>query len=269
MTDKPNINNMDPELNLSTKIFGKSFYYYNSISSTNTKALQLAKEGAEEGSVVCAGFQTSGKGSRSNNWQSNADENMLISLICRPKKEIKSALKITLASALILRESILTYQPIQKLLTNDITLKWPNDLIINKKKLAGILVESSLKGNRIDSMIIGFGLNLNTQVSMMDYSIQKKAVSIIDLINKKTYIWDFISHFLFIFEKRYFSLLANDFMGLLDEWKINCAHKEELTIQIPRNKEKGYFHDLDKDGFLLYRTDSGKIKKLINGQILY
>ncbi len=260
---------MIPDINLKSKIFGKKFHYYDSIPSTNTKALELARAGSPEGTVICTAFQSAGKGSRSHTWEAKANENMLISLICRPQYEINSVLKMTLASAIILRESILSFKPIENLLESDILLKWPNDLIIKKKKLAGILVESSLKGKNIESMIVGFGLNLNTKSSLMEKDIQKKAVSIIDLIQKKTYIWEFIGHFLNIFEQKYLSFLVNDFCGLIDEWKTHCAHKDEIIIQTTNGMEKGCFHDLDPDGFLLYRVGSGKIKKLISGQIKY
>lgn len=255
---------------LNTQHFGKHFYYFKEMASTNTHALALARKGVKEGTVVAAGYQTAGKGSHSRSWLAAPESNILMSLICYPNISIQSALKMTLLSAVILQNSISAFFKAQKIAFPTVSLKWPNDILIGNKKLAGILVESAIKGNRLEAVVVGIGINVNASVLSMEKSIQNKAVAIIDLIQKKTNIWSLAATVLEHYEKAYNTALKNNFKDLNKNWaKYSVHNTQPMHIKTPSGIEKGIFAGLNADGFLQYRDSENNLKTLISGQILY
>ena len=130
--------------------------HYEEIDSTNTEVRRLSLKGAEEGLVVTAKKQTAGKGRRGRSWESPADENLYFSILLRPKLAPEKAPMLTLLMAYSVAKAL------QKININ-IEIKWPNDLVLSKKKICGILTEMELAGNEISHVVIGVGINVNTK----------------------------------------------------------------------------------------------------------
>lgn len=133
---------------------GKNLVYYKEVDSTNTRAMCLGTEGAVHGTLVVADRQNCGKGRRGRIWESPSNTNIYMSLLLRPKFEAEQAPMLTL---------VMAYSVAQALKENaiDVQIKWPNDIILNKKKICGILTEMSMKEQKIDYVVIGVGVNVN------------------------------------------------------------------------------------------------------------
>lgn len=124
--------------------------------STNTYLKErLLAETLDEGFTVCADFQTAGRGQRGNNWEANSGENLLFSMVLFPKQLFaEEQFMISEVVSLALKDVLSNY-------VSDISIKWPNDIYWNNKKIAGILIEHAITGDRLDYSIIGVGLNVN------------------------------------------------------------------------------------------------------------
>ncbi|MGD9899042.1 MAG: biotin--[acetyl-CoA-carboxylase] ligase [Calditrichaceae bacterium] len=255
--------------NLTTGIVGENFIFLEETESTNKYALKLAKEGAPEGTVVCAGFQTGGKGRFDRHWFANPGENMLLSIIVRPEMLIDTVQKITLASAVILIEAIQSFLKSRKISIPDISVKWPNDLLVQGKKLAGILAESILRDKKVETLVIGFGLNINTTFAKMPVEIRDIATSIAENSKKTIQIEDFVSHFLNLFEKRYLELERTNYNNVVSEWKRHCDQfGQKIKIKTPDGTTECTFHDINENGLLIYRLHNDELKTLHSGEIL-
>lgn len=133
-----------------------SVVYYEEVDSTNTQAKRLGKEGADQGLVVVADTQSAGKGRRGRIWNSPAGTNLYFSILLRPELLPDKAPMLTLVMAYSVARVILAQEELP------VEIKWPNDLVLAKKKVCGILTEMELSGSRIADVVIGVGINVNT-----------------------------------------------------------------------------------------------------------
>lgn len=145
-------------------------FHYQEIDSTNNKAKQLAAEGAEHGSLIVAERQTAGRGRRGRTWISDEADNIYMSVLLRPKFVPDKAPMLTLVMAYSAAKAI------RNLTGMDIEIKWPNDLVWNGRKLVGILTEMSVKEGKIEYVVVGVGVNVNTEYFAKE--VEDTAVSI-------------------------------------------------------------------------------------------
>lgn len=136
---------------------GRPLMYQAVTGSTNDDALKAARAGAPHGSVFIADEQTAGRGRRGHAWLAAPGESLLFSVLLRPKLELAHTSALTLAIGLALRDAV------APLVNASPQIKWPNDLYVSGKKLAGILVESQLQGSELQALIVGVGLNVATR----------------------------------------------------------------------------------------------------------
>ncbi len=157
---------------LKTSVFGRErIDYFAVIDSTNVRARMIADEGAPEGSVVVAETQLKGKGRRGRPWFSPAGQGIYVSVILRPRVPPSEATQLVLMAAVAAAETLLAHAAVP------ITVKWPNDILIGGKKIAGILTEMRLDGDRIDHVVIGMGVNVNTPAKSLQPKIETLATS--------------------------------------------------------------------------------------------
>lgn len=140
---------------VTTKWAGRNLYCYDVVDSTNTCASRLGAAGAPHGTLVVADGQNAGKGRRGRTWVSPEGTNIYMSLLLRPEFEAVKAPMLTLLMAYSVAEALHELEQI------DAKIKWPNDIVLNKKKICGILTEMTMKEQGIDSVIIGVGINVN------------------------------------------------------------------------------------------------------------
>jgi BirA family transcriptional regulator, biotin operon repressor / biotin---[acetyl-CoA-carboxylase] ligase len=136
---------------------GRPLMYQAVTGSTNDDALAAARSGAPHGSLFVADEQTAGRGRRGHTWLAAPGENLLFSVLLRPALELAQTSALTLAIGLALRDVV------APLIAEDALIKWPNDLLVDGKKLAGVLVESQLQGDRLQAVVVGVGLNVGSQ----------------------------------------------------------------------------------------------------------
>ena len=156
-------------------MFSKKYIKLDSVDSTNNYALSM--KGTllfKEGLVVTANYQTSGNGQRGKFWESSVGENVLVSSVIEPFIPAKDQFSLSQCVALALYDLLTLY-------TDDVSIKWPNDILVGKQKIAGILIQNILKGNEITHSVIGVGLNVN-QTKLKVYSPQATSLKL--LLNK-------------------------------------------------------------------------------------
>ncbi len=155
-----------------TSMFGHSFRYHDEIESTNAEAKALANRGAPEGTVVVAEAQTAGRGRLGRRWTSPAGKGLLFSVVLRPPLPMSEAHLLTLVVAAAAAEAI------EKHVETHVAIKWPNDLFIGDRKVGGILMEVSGEQDEVDWVVVGIGLNVNTEFSELPVALRRTATSL-------------------------------------------------------------------------------------------
>ncbi len=253
---------------LRTSIFGRTLYCFQVIDSTNAYLLTLARDGAPEGTVVQADFQTAGHGRQQRKWFSAPGQNLLFSILLKPELEIDYSKKIMLATAIILANTIENYLQTHQLDPVQISFKWPNDLLVNGKKLSGILAESILRDKKIEAMVLGIGINLNEPVEKMPSEIRDIATSLRSITGQPINREEFLCLFMQEFEKNYERFERNFYDRVVDEWKERCDQfGQKVTIRTPFGEEIGIIKDVNESGYLVYEDQKGVLKALIAGEI--
>ncbi len=247
--------------NASALLIGKHVLYYGEISSTQDIAQKLARQGAEDGTVVIAEKQTRGKGRQGRSWISS-DGGLYLSLILRPNLEPVRALQLPLVAGVAVAKAI------KKVTTLQPRLKWPNDIIITGKKVGGILTETSTKAGKINHTILGIGLNVNTPRPLFPLAIRETATSLAEEGGQNMPPLALLQRLFCEFEALYVEFLAHGFGPIRQEWKamsntIGCRVKVATsTAEI-----EGEALDIDSEGFLLVRRGNGNIARIINDDI--
>ena len=155
---------------LKTQRFGNKIFTFDTIDSTNNCARALAGCWADEGTVIIAEQQTAGKGRLGRVWQANPNENLTFSIILRPTANPEQV------NLLPLYVAVAVAQAIERTTSLKVECKWPNDLLVNNRKVAGILLEGSVKDNTLEYVVVGIGVNVN-QVAFA-HDLEGKATSL-------------------------------------------------------------------------------------------
>ena len=146
---------------IKSKLIGRRIYYFDEIDSTQNFALQISNNKNESGAIIIAERQTYGKGRLNRKWYS-PEGGIWLSVIIHPEFQISDATIIPIAASLALCESIMK---IHKIKTN---VKWPNDITIDGKKIAGMLVDTSIRGNKVENMVLGIGINFAINIPQIE-----------------------------------------------------------------------------------------------------
>jgi BirA family biotin operon repressor/biotin-[acetyl-CoA-carboxylase] ligase len=248
---------------LKTNLIGKRVYYFDSIDSTQNYALKIASNPKENGSVIIAQRQTKGKGRMGRKWVSPAG-GIWMSIIIHPEFDVSVATLFPIASSLALAKAI------QK--TFDITpkLKWPNDVTINGKKLAGMLIDASIESERVKTLVLGVGINFNVDSSTIEKNIKKTAnfygVTALTKNTSESPI-PLVQMFLYELEKVYFELNNGKIKRIIDQWtKLSSNIGKTVTITTPDGNITGKSLKIDDDGALVIKRKT-KNQRILAGDI--
>lgn len=201
---------------LSTTRFGREVQWHYSVGSTNTIALQLANDGAPEGLVVWADHQTTGRGRHGRNWHDSPGHNLLFSTVLRPSLPTELTGLIPLAAGLAVSQAIEIQSGLQ---TN---LKWPNDVLINTKKVCGMLMEGQIShGENSQVMVLGIGLNVNQTEFAAE--VESKATSLILESGQPVSRPALLAELLRCLEFRYDQLQAGDYDTIRNEFELRMT----------------------------------------------
>lgn len=235
---------------LDTKIIGKKVLFFEEIDSTNNKAKEIALE-EKDGTVVISEKQISGRGRRGRNWEC-PQGGIAVSFILKPNVSPEKAPQMTLISSLALTETLNSID--SKL---NAKIKWPNDVLISGKKISGILTELSADMEKINYVVIGVGVNLNTKKG----DLPENATSLNLEIKKEVSVKLFLKSFLEHYEAIYLEYLKNGITKIVERWKTNSdtLGKKVKIIGINETYE-GLAKDIDENGALILQTGEKEIK---------
>lgn len=247
------------DIKLDTQFIGRNFYYYDELDSTNSFLMDKKFGAKENGCVVLAEFQTSGRGRLERTWESQKNLNLTFSILFTELELIENSLSI-----LNLATSLVVAQSIENLFQLKTDLKWPNDILIKEKKVAGILLESSSSGSKLNKLIIGIGLNVNQSKFLGEYKIPPTSIRIESrsIIERERVLAEILNNH----EEMIYKLVDNP-SSMLNDWKNKCSMiGEKICIEQNGKLIYGVFEDIDDEGYLLLRTKK-KIEKINFGDV--
>lgn len=254
------MNEMQIQKYLHTKWLGNTIIYEEKMDSTNIWAKRLGEQKAENGTVVVTQYQTAGRGRHGNVWISPVG-NCYLSLLLKPKILVERASMLTLVSALAVAKTI---RQIAKL---DTMIKWPNDIIVNGRKLCGILTESSTDMQFINYVVVGIGINCN-QTEFVE-EIEQMATSIRLETGKEVDCAELLGTFLNIFEEYYETFLeTQDLSKMMEEYNNLLVNRGKEVKILEREKERILTAiGIEENGELLVEDKQGKKEKIISGEV--
>lgn len=263
ITKKPNkISGNEIKIGLKTNKMGHYVHFEETVTSTQKIAQTLANEGAVEGTIVVAEQQTEGRGRMARQWYSPSGTGIWMSLIIRPNLPVQATPQLTLLTAVAIVQAIKEITPLEP------DIKWPNDILINGKKLVGILTELQAEADQVHSIIIGIGINVNHVLTDFPEELHPIATSIHLETDEQ---WDraqLIQEILLKFEALYSIYLAQGFrpIKLLWEGYAISLHKP-IRARTINGSVEGNAIGIDDSGVLLIETSDGSIKQIYSADI--
>lgn len=239
-----------------TEWAGCEIYYFGSIDSTNTKAKELAEEGHPSGTLVVADRQTAGKGRRGRSWESPSGIGIFMTLMLKPEINPNHASMLTLVAAMA------TTRAIRRVTGVPAMIKWPNDIVMNGKKVCGILTEMSAQFDYINHIVIGIGINVHNE----DFpeEIAQTASSIYLESGQHIHRASLIEAFLEEFEDVYVEYLkTEDMEGLMKEYDAMLVNRgRQVRVLDPKEPFEGKAMGITKKGELI--VDTWESRKLVS-----
>jgi BirA family biotin operon repressor/biotin-[acetyl-CoA-carboxylase] ligase len=250
---------------LNTSVIGKRVYYFENIDSTQNFATSIAHNPKENGAVVIAKKQSSGKGRLGRKWIS-PNGGLWFSVIIHPKFDVSLATLFPLAASLALSKAI------EKTLQKKPELKWPNDVTLNRKKVAGMLVDLSIKSNEIENLILGVGINFKIDPVQIEKTIKNTGnfYGVSTLVNKeeKTSPIKLMQLFLFELEKICEELNHGNIKKIINEWtRKSLTIRKKVDVFTSSGKISGNAIRIDDDGALVI-SHAGKTQRVLVGDVV-
>jgi len=255
------INEFTIQWGLDTNWLGKKVIHLKQTPSTQTLAHQLAQENTGHGTVVIADEQTKGKGRMDRPWQSTRNKGIWMSIVLRPTIAPYLAPQLTLLAATVLADTIHEHTNVRP------HIKWPNDILINNKKVAGILTEMQAEQDQIQYVIIGIGINVNQDYLDLP-NANYKATSLKLETQKEWHMKQIVQSILEKLENQYLAYMDKGFPNVKDKWE-SYGYKigENILVKTLKDTWQGTFLGIAEDGALRVKTSSGETKKLYSVEI--
>lgn len=229
--------------------FGQHVHAYDQVDTTQRIAHELAQRGAAEGTIVISEEQTAGRGQLGRQWYNPSRVNIAASVILRPDLPIRDASKLTLMAASAFARS-LNREGIAA------TIKWPNDLLLNGKKIGGILTEMQTEGDRIQAVILGFGFNVNGET--IPEELLHRATSLkreTGIVHRRS---ELLARLLEDLESEYELFLETGFRPIQEHWLQNAAYlNETISLKTAGKTKTGVMRGISPEGALLLETEAG------------
>lgn len=248
---------------LQTSVMGQQgIHRFERTDSTNRRAKKIAVEGAAEGSLVIAEEQVQGRGRLDRTWFSSAGQDICASLILRPSLPPASASRMVLLTAVAVAETLIQSAGLRA------TIKWPNDILVSGRKIAGILAEMAVEMDAVDYMVIGLGLNVNTPAEQFPEEIRGSATSVLVETGKPFSRVFLLQRFLEQFEREYNVFRQSGFDPIITRWKaLTNMVGRRIAIRTIDGSYSGVVADFDQDGFLILRDGQGGEMRFFSGDV--
>jgi BirA family biotin operon repressor/biotin-[acetyl-CoA-carboxylase] ligase len=248
---------------LNTRSFGRSIYHFYKLDSTNAFANRLVNHGGKipDGTVIIAESQTAGRGRLGRSWHSEPEAGLYFSLIIRPQIPPSLAPLFTLAAAVAMHNAI------ERDTRIDVDIKWPNDLLTGNKKISGILAELEAEVDRVKTMIIGIGVNVNH--SKFPEDIAGRATSLRIASGRIQSRLEILAEFLEDFENLYREFETSGPSSIIRQWIENSSFANGRTLEIHDGVRliKGVTCGLNPLGALRLKTAEGKLEEIYSGDV--
>jgi BirA family biotin operon repressor/biotin-[acetyl-CoA-carboxylase] ligase len=223
-------------------------------------AEKLARDGVKEGAVVFAESQTKGRGRLGRKWLSPTRKGLWFSVLLRPNLHPQETTQLTVISATALRRAIKTVAGLSA------EIKWPNDLLLGGKKVAGILTEMSAEMDRVRHVILGIGVDVNQEEFPPE--LRKIATSLKIVSGGEISRAELAVEMLRELDFDYARICAGKFSEVADEWESACATiGRNVTVHVGDRQFRGHAESLDDGGALLIRTEHGHLERIIGGDV--
>ena len=248
---------------LGTKRLGTKFHYFQEIDSTNSHARRLAETGAPEGEVVIAERQFEGRGRLGRSWESPPYCNLYFSLLLRPALAPVHAPQMTLMAAVALADTVAAF------VVEPPAIKWPNDILLQGRKVAGILTESSCDAKRIEFVILGIGVNLNFPRERMPETIRDRATSLMEVGGKSFSRENFLRRLIQDLDRCYGILEDFGFDAIAPRWEAYFALRgRRVRVEMIDEVISGTATGIDGDGALLLEAEDGVLRRVLAGDVI-
>lgn len=245
-----------------TAVVGRQIQVFRSTTSTNDVVDKLARDGVAEGVVVFAESQTTGRGRLGRRWVSPPGKGLWFSVLLRPPFRPQEATRLTVAAATA------TARAVRAKLNVAPEVKWPNDLLVRGRKLAGVLTEMNAEVDRIHHVVLGIGLNVNQTARDFPAELQPLATSLRLETGRPVQRADLVVAILRELDRDYARICAGGFEAVADEWEALCTTLgRQVTIHVGQRQIQGRAEALDAEGALLVRTDYGRLERVTGGDV--
>jgi BirA family biotin operon repressor/biotin-[acetyl-CoA-carboxylase] ligase len=243
---------------LKTKVIGSRIMHYSSLQSTMEMGRELAGQGAIEGTVIITDEQTAGRGRMGRTWCSGTGS-LAMSVILRPEtRQLAQILMLT---------SLAVIRTIQVTSGVAATLKWPNDVLINGKKVCGVLIETNLTGASVDYAVVGIGINVNVDVSKFP-EIKEIATSLSHEAGRHIQMLDVAADLITNMDGLYLEVRAGD--SMFGPWRDRLETLgKRVRVQTQSGMEEGIADSVDESGTLVLRRADGSLNRITVGDVLF
>lgn len=251
------------KVGLSTRSMGQNKIFYSStLSSTNELAREEAQKGCGEGTLVLAEEQTGGRGRLGRVWYSPRYKGIFLSLVLRPPVNPSEASQVTMVASVALAMAIRAETGVVA------GIKWPNDLLVQGKKVCGILAELNAEMDRVNYLVLGAGINANQEPGDFPEELRATATSLKVETGQPVDRVKLVRACLEAFEHWYSLWLGQGFGAILSIWRemsvsLNCP----VRIHTLNKAWDGWAEDVDEDGALLLRLPNGELQRLVSGEV--
>ena len=245
-----------------TEVIGRDIRVFEETTSTNDVIEKLARDGVKEGVVVFAESQTRGRGRLGRKWMSPAKRGLWFSVLLRPDLRPQETTRLNVASATALRRAIESQTGLKP------EIKWPNDILIHGKKVAGILTELSGELDHVKYVVLGIGVDVNLSQGDFPTELRKLATSLKAELGKPVSRPELAVVILRELDRDYARITSGEFAAVADEWEEHgTTIGQEVTIRTGDRRIRGRAESLGEDGELLLRTEHGHLERIIGGDV--
>lgn len=247
---------------LHTRFLGHAICYQESVTSSNEVLKKLADKEAADGTLCVAEEQTGGKGRLSRGWFSPKGKGLWFSLLLKPTFLPQEAPKMTLLSA------VAVVQAIREVCHVEAQIKWPNDVLLEGRKLVGILTEMSAEFGHINYLVVGIGINVCVPREMVPEDLRQAAISIADVTGQKVDRVALLAKVLEYMEQYYEIACREGFGPIFDQWrKFSITLGKQVKVIAPDKTYIGTALDIDDMGALQVKKEDGTVETVLAGDV--
>ncbi|MDQ0228781.1 biotin--[acetyl-CoA-carboxylase] ligase [Metabacillus malikii] len=263
ITKKPDkISSNEIQLGLKTEYMGRNIFFEEIVDSTQKIAQNLAADGTPEGTIVVADMQSNGRGRMSRKWYSPSGTGIWMSMVIRPNIPVIDTPQLTLLTAVAVTQAIEEITPLHP------NIKWPNDILLNNKKIVGILTELQAEADQVHAVIIGIGINVNQRTEDFPEELQSIATSLHRETGNTIERAKLIQAILLKFEQLYTLYISKGFLPIKLLWEsYSISLKNELIARTLTGTIQGKAIGIDDNGVLLLEDNDKKIHRIYSADI--